>query len=70
MRIERIRVDGFGRLADFDTGVEPLGQLVVVLGPNEAGKSTLFSFLTTALYGFSPASRDTNPHVLIGRAHV
>ena len=63
MRIERIRVDGFGRLADFDTGVEPLGQLVVVLGPNEAGKSTLFSFLTTALYGFSPASRDTNPHV-------
>lgn len=63
MKIERIRVDGFGRLADFDTGAEPLGQLVVVLGPNEAGKSTLFSFLTTALYGFSPASRDTNPHV-------
>ena len=63
MRIERISVDGFGRLADFDTGTEPLGQLVVVLGPNEAGKSTLFSFLTTALYGFSPASRDTNPHV-------
>ena len=63
MRIERICVDGFGRLSDVDTGTEPLGDLVVVLGRNEAGKSTMFSFLTTSLYGFSPASRDTNPHV-------
>lgn len=63
MRIERIHIDGFGRLRDFDSGADPLGPLVVVLGPNEAGKSTLFHFLTTALYGFSPAGRDTNPHV-------
>ena len=63
MRIERVHVDGFGKLIDFDTGSTPLGPLVVVLGPNEAGKSTLFSFLTTALYGFQPASRDRNPHV-------
>lgn len=63
MRIEHLRVDGFGKLADWDSGPDPLGSLVVVLGPNEAGKSTLFSFLTTALYGFQPASRDSNPHV-------
>ena len=63
MRIERIRVDAFGRLANFDTGEDALGGLVVVVGPNEAGKSTLFSFLTTALYGFHPASRERNPHV-------
>lgn len=63
MRIERIRVDGFGRLEGLDTGPSPLGGLVVVLGPNEAGKSTLFHFLTTALYGFQPASRERNPHV-------
>lgn len=63
MRIERVRVDAFGRLKDFDTGLDPLGPLVIVLGPNEAGKSTLFHFLTTALYGFQPASRDANPHV-------
>ncbi len=63
MRIERVRVNAFGRLTDFDTGLDPLGPLVVVLGPNEAGKSTLFHFLATALYGFQPASRDTNPHV-------
>lgn len=70
MRIERIHVDGFGRLADFDTGAESLGPLVVVLGPNEAGKSTLFSFLTTSLYGFAPASRDTNPHVPWGSSEA
>jgi uncharacterized protein YhaN len=63
VRIERIRVDAFGRLTAFDTGPDPLESLVVVLGPNEAGKSTLFSFLTTALYGFQPASRERNPHV-------
>lgn len=63
MRIERIRIDAFGGLDNFDTGTEKLGDLVVVLGPNEAGKSTLFSFLTTALYGFHPASRERNPHV-------
>lgn len=70
MRIERICVDGFGRLRDLDTGTESLGNLVVVLGPNEAGKSTLFSFLTTSLYGFSPASRDTNPHVPWGSSEA
>lgn len=63
MRIDRIHVDAFGPLANFDTGEEALGGLVVVVGPNEAGKSTLFSFLTTALYGFHPASRERNPHV-------
>jgi uncharacterized protein YhaN len=63
VRIERIRVEGFGRLREVDTGAEPLDGLVVVLGPNEAGKSTLFTFLTTALYGFSPATRERNPHV-------
>lgn len=63
MRIERIRIDAFGPLTGLDTGPTSLGPLVIVLGPNEAGKSTLFSFLTTALYGFQPASRERNPHV-------
>ena len=63
MKIEHIQIDAFGKLRDWSTGPRPLGSLVVVLGPNEAGKSTLFGFLTTALYGFHPASRDLNPHV-------
>jgi len=63
MKIERVQIRAFGRLRDFDTGADPLPGLVVVLGPNEAGKSTLFRFLTTALFGFRPASRDLNPDV-------
>lgn len=63
MRIERIHADAFGRFRSFDSGADALGPLVVVLGPNEAGKSTLFEFLTTALYGFHPASRERNPLV-------
>jgi uncharacterized protein YhaN len=70
VRIERVQVEGFGRLVGFDTGPESLGGLVVILGPNEAGKSTLFSFLTTALYGFQPATREANPHVPWGSAEA
>jgi uncharacterized protein YhaN len=60
VRIESIRVERFGRLRSFDTGPSALPGLVVVMGPNEAGKSTLFQFLTTLLYGFHPASREGN----------
>jgi len=63
VRIERLEVGAFGRLHDFDSGDPPLPSLVVALGPNEAGKSTLFEFLTTMLHGFLPASRELNPFV-------
>ncbi len=62
MHVDRIRVEAFGRLHDIDTGSAPLGDLVVVLGPNEGGKSTLFQFLATILYGFYPASREAHPY--------
>lgn len=62
MRVERIRVEAFGRLRGLDTGEEALPPLVVVHGPNEAGKTTFFHLLTSILYGFYPASRDTHPY--------
>lgn len=61
MRFRRLRIDAFGGLAGLDTGPDPLDDLVVVHGPNEAGKSTFFHFLTSLLYGFYPASREGNP---------
>lgn len=61
MRIERIRDARIGRLGGLDTGPEPLPGLVVFFGPNESGKSSLFQLLCSALYGFSPATRDRNP---------
>ena len=51
MKIERIELDGFGRFADY-----PLGPfdapVTVLLGPNEAGKSTLLAAIRAILFGF------------------
>jgi len=62
VRILRLEVGAFGRLSQLATTGEDLGSLVVVVGPNEAGKSSLFHFLTSMLYGFTPATRDTHPY--------
>lgn len=61
MRIEGIRDARIGRIGALDTGPETLPGLVVFMGPNESGKSSLFQLLCSALYGFAPASRDRNP---------
>jgi uncharacterized protein YhaN len=63
VRIAGFVVDGFGPLSGFEaTGLEDR-DLVVVVGPNESGKSTLREFVATALYGFAPANREDNPWV-------
>ncbi len=49
MRISRIRVDGFKGLAGIDWRPRP--GLNLVLGPNEAGKSSLAEFLEAMLFG-------------------
>jgi len=56
VRISGFHIEGFGALADF--GVEDLSPgLVIISGPNEAGKSTLLDFITAMLFGF-PNRRD------------
>ncbi|MBW3534151.1 MAG: AAA family ATPase [Gemmatimonadetes bacterium] len=62
MRVERVRIGAFGGLRELDTGDEALPGLVVVRGPNEAGKTTFFHFMTSLLYGFYPATRDAHPY--------
>ena len=55
MRIERIEIDGFGR---FHEERWPLGDgLTVLVGANEAGKTTLLNALRALLFGFE-ATRD------------
>ncbi|MEP6680614.1 MAG: AAA family ATPase, partial [Chloroflexota bacterium] len=55
MRIERIEIDGFGRFHDavwaFEDG------LTVLLGANEAGKTTLLNALRALFFGFE-STRD------------
>ncbi len=62
MKFESVHIDRYGCLADLSTGEEALPSIVVVLGPNESGKSTFFSFLTTLLFGFHPANRAGHPY--------
>lgn len=51
MRIEGWHVDGFGALHDVEIGDLQPG-VTVLLGQNEAGKSTLLAFLRAMLFGF------------------
>ncbi len=50
MKIERLRIAGFGQLRGFDRCLNP--GLNVFYGPNEAGKSTVFAFVRAVLFGF------------------
>ena len=70
MRIDRIRVGAYGPLAELELEGLAESDLVVVYGPNEAGKSSLRSFVASMLYGFSPAAREDHPATpLDGHAH-
>ena len=64
MRFETVHIRRFGCLEDVRIGTPEtaLPSIVAILGPNESGKSTFFSFLTALLYGFYPAKRTTNPY--------
>ena len=61
MRIIRAEIGAFGYLSDQSLVLD--SPVVALLGPNEAGKSTLFHFFRSMLYGFYPASREQYPYV-------
>src|SRR2546421_385071 len=55
MRLTRIQVEGFGTLQGMDLRFGPTMNLVV--GPNEAGKSTLQEAIVSGLYGLETGDR-------------
>nr|MBA2633909.1 AAA family ATPase [Chloroflexota bacterium] len=55
MRIERLEIGGFGRFANVGWELGP--GLTLMLGENEAGKTTLLNALRAILFGFG-SSRD------------
>ncbi len=59
MKIERIELDGFGRFAGYELGPFD-APVTVLLGPNEAGKSTLLAAIRAILFGFP--QRGGNKH--------
>lgn len=52
MRIERIELDGFGRFHDAAWPLED--GMTVLVGANEAGKTTLLNGLRALIFGFEP----------------
>ena len=49
MNILKIHVNGFGKLNNYDLTLEP--GINLIIGPNEAGKTTLHLFIRSMLYG-------------------
>jgi DNA repair exonuclease SbcCD ATPase subunit len=56
VKLRRLRIDGFGKLADRTLDFDP--SFNVIYGPNEAGKSTLGAALLASLYGFARGEKD------------
>ncbi len=56
MRLRALRVDGFGRLTEREFAFGPA--LNVIVGPNEAGKSTLGASIVASLYGLQRGEKD------------
>lgn len=54
MKVRGITIYGYGRFEDYR--LQDLPDLTVITGPNEAGKSTIMSFIHSILFGFPPKS--------------
>ena len=61
MRIERVRIDGFGALSRVDLSW-PSERLLLVVDHNETGKTTLCEAVVAALYGL-PRGRGLGPRL-------
>ncbi|MFD2924351.1 ATP-binding protein [Halobacillus naozhouensis] len=56
MRIQDLHIYGFGKWRDYSMTL-PAGDLVVIAGDNEAGKSTIRTFILFVLFGLPPKKR-------------
>lgn len=68
MRFESLQVERFGRLVGFE--VKSLGDLVVLFGANESGKSTVFQVFVSLLFGFLPANLKFHPYAPWNGGHM
>ena len=57
MRLERVTIEGFGPLSNFDVALEPK-RLNLLLGPNESGKSSFAAAVTATLFGHASAATE------------
>lgn len=69
MEIKKLNLVSFGQFKEKSLSFERQ-RINVIMGANEAGKSTLFEALKTILSGYSPASRERFPYVPWGEDHA
>ena len=62
MRIDGWSITAFGPLVQWEVSDLARHNVLVVLGPNESGKSALFDFFVSAMFGFSPGRADRHPY--------
>ena len=62
MKIDGWNIAAFGPIVQWVVSGLARHDVVVVLGPNESGKSALFAFFASALFGFSPARAEAHPY--------
>lgn len=55
MKLRQLRIDGFGKFNNKIVDIDPQNQLI--FGDNEAGKSSVYQFIRTILFGF-PKKRE------------
>lgn len=56
MRIKNLRIDSFGKLDDVNIGLDD--KITVIHGKNEAGKSSVATFIKYMLYGFDSSKKN------------
>jgi DNA repair exonuclease SbcCD ATPase subunit len=69
MRLERVTVQGYGPLADFDAVLEPK-RLNLLIGPNEAGKSTFATAIVSTLFGVATLEAEEMSRPWSGAPHA
>ena len=62
MRIDGWSIKAFGPIEDWSISGLSGNDIVIILGPNESGKSALFEFLASALFGWAPARAERHPY--------
>jgi len=60
MKIRSLYIDGFGKFHDWKSPTAFGEGLTAIVGPNEAGKTTLLAFIRRMLYGFPDGRKNLN----------
>lgn len=71
MRFAELQLIRYGRFQDCNLSFASGDcDLQIIVGPNEAGKSTTLASISDLLFGFGPRTRFGFKFDQIGRAHV